>query len=863
MEKQEPLTRSWLPAPDGREKGDESGTPPPLPRPLILLPLLSLSHPGGRDGGGYTPGGEGGPQPWRRNDGGEGGRGRFGGGEGRGRFSGPGRGGPGRGPYSGPPGGPSSSGGTTNNSGPTVRTFGPNAPRGGGRGGRFGGRGGGRGDKAGGDRAAADRRRRVDDSRATGTAAIAGRRSSRAARKQAREDKKEEFTAQDVLEVGPSGMPVEEVARRLATNPGAVVRSLFLKGIMATVNQVLDADTVRVVAADLADATVVELDGAEVEARERARQAALLAAAIAGDDDEEDSDDDDGDDGDDDDGTPSSSAAKKQLKRNPNYAPRPPVVTVMGHVDHGKTSLLDCVRNTRVAAGEAGGITQAIGAYTCDVATADGPRAVTFLDTPGHEAFSAMRARGARVTDIAVIVVAADDGVRPQTLEAISHARAAGVPIIVAINKVDKEGADPDRARSELAEAGLVCEEWGGDTPMIPISAKRGDGVDDLLETLALIAEVEELGADPTRPAAGTVIEAHLDRRAGPAASVLVATGTLRPGDIVVAGACFGRVRALSGAAGVEVAEAGPSIAVKMVGLNAVPAAGDTFEVCATEQEARRRAEATEAAARLGRLSAQAGSSKVTTMSIASLDDDGDGGPGGGAEGGEALQRLNVILKADAAGAVEAVQAAAGALPQDRVALRWLLAAANEVTTSDVDLAFASDALIIGFNVAPSDAVSAAAKRAGVEIKSFAVIYDLVDDLRARMEGRLSAVSERRPMGAASCRAVFGSGSRRVAGCVVTEGSLKKGCHLTVTRKGKLVAEGPLTSLRRVKEDVKEVDEGTECGVGLAGFSEWEAGDAVAAFEILTKQRTLEEASSEVAGLAAALTAPSPEAAGV
>jgi len=816
----------------------EANTSPRTLIPSTTPPSISHFLPGSSDS-------DGGP-PYRRNDGeGGGGPGR-GPGRGGGRFGG----GPGRGPGRGGP--PSSSAGPSGGGPAPARTFGPNAPRGGGSAGRTnwrGGGGGGRGGGRAGDRTASDRRRREleDATRATGTAAIAGRRSSRAARKQAREDKKEDAVAQTELEVGPGGMPVEEVARRLATNPGAVVRSLFLKGIMATVNQTLDADTVAVVAADLAGATVVELDAEAAEARARAAQAAALKEIVEGGGDD-----------------PSSSGVK-----NPNFVPRPPVVTVMGHVDHGKTSLLDCVRNTRVAAGEAGGITQAIGAYTCDVETADGPRAVTFLDTPGHEAFSAMRARGARVTDIAVIVVAADDGVRPQTLEAISHARAAGVPIIIAINKVDKEGADPDIARSELAKAGLVCEEWGGDTPMIPISAKRGDGVTDLLETLALVAEVEELGADPTRPAAGTVIEAHLDRRAGPAASVLVATGTLRPGDVVVAGSAYGRVRSLSDGAGVDAPSAGPSIAVKLFGLNAVPAAGDTFEVCATEQEARRRAETAEAAARLGRLSAQAGGSKVTTMSLASLDDEDLSGGGGGntgaaGEGGEALQRLNVILKADAAGAVEAVQAAAGSLPQDRVALRWLLAAANEVTASDVDLAFASDALIIGFNVSPSDAVSAVAKRAGVEIKSFAVIYDLVDDLRARMEGRLSAVSERKPLGAAECRAVFGSGSRRVAGCVVTEGTLRKGCHLTVTRKGKVVAEGALSSLRRVKEDVKEVDAGTECGVGLTGFSEWEAGDSIGAFEVLVKQRTLEEASSEVAALAAALTAaPSPEAAGV
>ena len=675
-------------------------------------------------------------------------------------------------------------------------------------------------------------------------------------------------------------MPLSELADRMAVPPGAVVKALFMRGVMVQVNQVLDAEMVVGVAAEFGCEAVVEDEAGVADASRKAGDdfGGRLSAEDVGE----------------------------------LALPRPPVVTVMGHVDHGKTSLLDYVRKARVAAGEAGGITQGIGAYTCDLEMRsdaeegeasssssseeeedadDTPststtRRITFLDTPGHEAFSAMRARGTRVTDIAIIVVAADDGVRPQTLEAIAHARAAGVPIIVAMNKMDKEGANPEKVRQELAEAGVVAEEWGGDIPICAISAKKGDGVDALLETVLLVAELEELRANPDRPAVGTVLEASLDRRTGPTANVLVAAGTLRPGDVVVSGGAYGRVRSLLDGSGADVESAGPSIAVKLVGLNAVPAAGEPFEVCETEQEARKKAEAAEAAARLARLQDAAATTRVTTMSLASmssLDDDDFGGvlsdsassSGSGAGGGwssasggaggngvdgdvEALQRINVVLKADAAGAVEAIKAAAASLPQDRVTLRFLLAAAADITLSDVDLAFASDALILGFNIDPSEAVSAAAKRSGVTIKSYRVIYDVLDDLRAAMEGRLATVDERLPLGAAAVRAVFGSGSRRVAGCALTEGLLRKGA-LAVVKRGKVgkqtvVAEGKIISLRRVKEDVKEVSGGgTECGVGVEGFAEWADGDTIEAFELRAKQRTLEEASKEVADLGATL----------
>jgi translation initiation factor IF-2 len=610
---------------------------------------------------------------------------------------------------------------------------------------------------------------------------------------------------QDIFEVGNEGLPVEELANKLAVPPGEVVKILFMKGIMVQVNQVLDRDTVHMVVDEFEDVEIVDREAAALE--DWARKTTDFV-------DEEDLD---------------------------FLLPRPPVVTIMGHVDHGKTSLLDFVRKTKVAAGEAGGITQAIGAYTVQVPHDGENAAITFLDTPGHEAFSAMRARGTKVTDVAVIVVAADDGVRPQTQEAISHAKAAGVPIIIGLNKIDKEGAQPERVKQELADLGLLPEEWGGQTAMVPISAKFGQGVDDLLETILLQAEVEELSANPDRAARGTVIEAHLDRRRGPVASLLVQAGTLRIGDMVVASASYGKVKSLTESTG-DVDSATPSLAVQMVGLNSVPTAGDEFYVCEDETMARKAAELAEDTQRLERLAASAGGGNiVTTKSWASMDDDS-----------ESLQRLNVILKADASGTVEAVKAALGALPQDSVLLRFLLAAPNQITTSDVDLAAASEAVILGFNAEPSEEVAAFAKEKSVTLRSYNVIYDLVDDVRAAMEGRLNTIEERTEIGQAEVRATFGSGNRIVAGCMVNEGVLRKGCFLVVKRGKKVVFEGPLTSLRRVKDDVKEVSHGLECGIRVDGFTGWREGDAVTAFAVAEKRRTLEEAAEASASMDAA-----------
>jgi translation initiation factor IF-2 len=449
------------------------------------------------------------------------------------------------------------------------------------------------------------------------------------------------------------------------------------------------------------------------------------------------------------------------------------------------------------------------------------------------QAFSAMRARGARVTDIVIIIVAADDGVRPQTLEAISHAKAAGVPIVVAINKMDKEGANPDRVKQELTEVELVPEEWGGKTPMVNISAKKGMGVDELLETVLLVAELEELVANPDRAGTGTVLEACLDRKSGPITTLIVQNGKLKVGDCIAAGASYGKVRSLKTSAG-EVSEIGPSMAAQVMGLNSVPQAGDEFEVFESETRARQAAESIEDARRLERLSEMAGGgSMVTLSSLASMDDETED---------QVLQRMNIILKADASGSCEAVKAALAGLPQDTVMLRYLLSAPGDITASDIDLAVASGGTVLGFNVQPSEAVVAEAKKNNVELRTYSVIYDLVDDVRAAMEGRLKSVEEKVKIGEAEVKAVFGSGSRKAAGCLVLDGLLSKNAVVVVRRKKKVLFEGKLSSLRRVKDDVKEVPSGTECGVAVDGFKDWAEGDVIEAYDLVEKRLKLEEA---------------------
>ncbi|MGJ3250329.1 MAG: translation initiation factor IF-2 [Elainellaceae cyanobacterium] len=580
---------------------------------------------------------------------------------------------------------------------------------------------------------------------------------------------------------------VHDLAEALTVPETEVIKVLFHKGIAANINQILDIPTATMVAEEFE----VRVETAEAEAEAKKTTEML---------DEADLD---------------------SLQR------RPPVVTIMGHVDHGKTTLLDSIRKTKVAQGEAGGITQHIGAYHVDVTHGDTDQQVVFLDTPGHEAFTAMRARGARVTDIAVLVVAADDGVRPQTIEAISHAKAAGVPIVVAINKVDKEGAQPDRVKQELTEHGLVSEEWGGDTIMVPVSAITGDNLDTLLEMLLLVSEVEDLYANPDRSARGTVIEANLDKARGPVATLLVQNGTLRVGDSLVAGSAFGKVRAMIDDRGRRVEAADPSFAVEVLGLNDVPAAGDEFEVFTDEKEARSVSADRTEQQRQSRLQQAMASRRVSLNSFSAQAQEGE------------LKELNLILKADVQGSVEAILASLQQLPQKEVQVRVLLAAPGEVTETDVDLAAASSAVIVGFNTTLASGARQAADRAGVDVREYNIIYKLLEDIEGAMEGLLEPEMVEEPLGQVQVRAVFPVGKGSVAGCYVQSGKVIRNCRVRVRRGSEVVYEGNLDSLKRMKDDVKEVNAGYECGIGIDRFNSWEEGDIIETFRMVSKRRTL------------------------
>lgn len=605
----------------------------------------------------------------------------------------------------------------------------------------------------------------------------------------------------EILEVGKEGMLIEELAYNLTIGEGEILGYLYAKGIKPDGVQKLDKDIVKMICKEH-DVEVLDADPIKVE--EMARKKEIF--------DEEDLD---------------------------KLQDRPPVITIMGHVDHGKTTLLDYIRKSKVVASEAGGITQGIGAYEVLVPIDGKVQPCVFLDTPGHEAFGAMRARGARVTDIAIIVVAADDGIRPQTNEAIAHAKAAGVPIVIAINKIDKEGANPDRVMQELSSIGLMPEDWGGDIPMVQISALKGENVDELMETVMLVAELQELKANPDRRGKGTVIEAGLHKSKGPLATFIVQNGTLKTGDVVVCGDAFGKVRALFGDGGNRVKEAGPSIPVQVIGLNNVPIAGDEFEVVGSLDIAREKAESRAETLRNERISAKAGDGKVTLSSLASA-------VSAGKLSGLDLHQLNIIMKVDVQGSIEAVKQALQVLPQDNVTLKFLLQTTGDVSNSDVDLAVASNAIILGFNVRASGSVKSYADNKGVEIRLYRVIYELIDDVRNAMEGLLEPVEEQVTIGSVEVRAVFSSGSGRVAGCMVTDGKVVNGCGIRVIRKGKVVHVGILDSLRRVKEIVKEVNAGLECGIGMEEYNEWEVGDVLEAFSSIEKKRTLEEASASM-----------------
>ncbi|MEH2400928.1 translation initiation factor IF-2 [Nostoc sp.] len=584
-----------------------------------------------------------------------------------------------------------------------------------------------------------------------------------------------------VVVTGP--LTVQELSDVLGVADTEIVKILFLKGMAVSITQNLDIPTITLVGKELE----IEVETAEPEAEAR-----KITEMVGAED-------------------------LEYLHR------RPPVVTIMGHVDHGKTTLLDSIRKTKVAAGEAGGITQHIGAYHVDVEHEGKPQQIVFLDTPGHEAFTAMRARGARVTDIAVLVVAADDGVRPQTIEAISHAQAAGVPIVVAINKIDKEGAQPERVKQELTQYGLTAEDWGGETIMVPVSAIRGENLDTLLEMILLVAEVGELSANPDRAAKGTVIEAHLDKAKGAVATLLIQNGTLHVGDILVAGSAFGKVRAMVDDRGKRVDIASPSFAVEVLGLSDVPAAGDEFEVFQNEKEARALASDRADRQRLSRL--LQGRVTLTTLSAQ-------------AQEGE-LKELNLILKGDVQGSVEAIVGALKQIPQNEVQIRMLLATAGEITETDIDLAAASNAVIIGFNTTFASGARQAADEAGVDVREYNVIYKLLEDIQDALEGLLEPELVEEPLGQTEVRAVFPVGRGAVAGCYVQSGKLVRNCKVRVRRGGKVIFEGVLDSLKRMKEDTREVNAGYECGVGMDKFNDWVEGDIIEAYQMVTKRRTL------------------------
>jgi translation initiation factor IF-2 len=591
----------------------------------------------------------------------------------------------------------------------------------------------------------------------------------------------------------PATITVKELAELLTVNPADVIRELIKSGIFATINQLIDRDTASLVAGEL---------GYEVAEA----VAPTTGAAADGDEDS------------------APAAATKEVlfdEDDPSLLePRAPIVTVMGHVDHGKTSLLDAIRTTEVAAAERGGITQHIGASEV---THDGKR-VVFLDTPGHEAFTAMRARGAKVTDIAVVVVAADDGVMPQTLEAISHAKAAKVPIVIALNKIDKPDSNPDRVKTELSEAGVIVEEYGGDTPLVPVSARTRVGLDELIEMILLVADLQELKANPKRPAVGTIVEAQLDKNRGAIATVIVQTGTLRVGDVIVVGETFGKVRALENGEGKRVTKAGPSSAVVVLGLSAVPEAGDILRVVADEKEARTLVETRRAA---NAAKGGDGSGRATLEDLYKQ-----------IQAGQAKE-LRIILKADVSGSLGAITHALDQLNQEEIRINVLHEGAGDITDNDIMLASASDAIIVGFNTKITETARRAAETEGVDVRLYDIIYKLSDDISAALQGLLEPEIVEVVEGRAEVRQIFRVGkSTVIAGAFVTDGRIVR-AGARVWRNGKVVATDRIESLRRFRDDVREVQTNYECGIGLANYHDLEEGDIIECFSSQSVSRVL------------------------
>ena len=586
------------------------------------------------------------------------------------------------------------------------------------------------------------------------------------------------------------GASLTDFADKIGANPVSLVTVLLHLGEMATVTQSLDEETFRVLGSELG--YMVEVVSPEDEERELFGQFNIdLDAEAAGEADED-------------------------------LAPRPPVVTVMGHVDHGKTRLLDAIRHADVAEGEAGGITQHIGAYQVHTTHEGQDRAITFIDTPGHEAFTAMRARGAKVTDIAILVVAADDGVMPQTIEALNHAQAADVPIVVAVNKIDKEGANPQKIRQQLTEYNLVAEEYGGDTMFVDVSARQGENIDALLEAVLLTADAAlDLRANPDKDARGVAIEANLDRGRGPVATVLVQSGTLRVGDGIVAGSAHGRVRAMLDEHGNNVQEATPSRPVQVLGLASVPRAGDTFLVAPDDRTARQIAERREAADR------QASLAKARKR--ISLEDLTEALAAG------KVETLNLILKGDVSGSVEALEDALMQIDVgEEVDLRIIDRGVGAITLNNINLAMASDAVIIGFNVRAEGQNADVAEREGVEIRYYSVIYQAIEEIEAALKGMLKPEYEEVQLGTAEVREVFRSSKfGNVAGSIVRSGEIRRGTKARIIRDGTVVTDGvEITGLRRFKDDVTEVREGFECGINLGNFNDIQIGDVIETHEM-------------------------------
>ncbi|REC93461.1 translation initiation factor IF-2 [Kushneria indalinina] len=577
----------------------------------------------------------------------------------------------------------------------------------------------------------------------------------------------------------PESISVADLADKMAIKANEVIKAMFKMGAAVTINQTIDQDTAAIVVEEMGHTPkLVKEDALETEVLEN-------------------------------------------ISYEGEQISRAPVVTVMGHVDHGKTSLLDYIRRTKVATGEAGGITQHIGAYHVEHDNGD----VTFLDTPGHAAFTAMRARGAQATDVVILVVAADDGVMPQTVEAIEHAKAAGVPLVVAVNKIDKAGADPDRVRNELSQRGVISEEWGGDTQFVHVSAKSGENIDGLLEAVLLVSEVLELKAVPEAPGKGVVVESRLDRGRGPVATVLVQNGTLRKGDVVLAGLHYGRVRALVNELGKQVDEAGPSMPVEILGLGGTPEAGDDFMVLADEKKAREVANFRQGKYREVRLARQQKAKLENMFSQMGQDE---------------TATVNIVLKADVQGSLEAIRGALEELSTDEVKVAVVSSGVGGITETDTNLAVASNAIIVGFNVRADASSRDIVEREGLDLRYYSVIYQLIDEVKLAMSGMLAPEWREEIVGVAEVRDVFRAPKiGAVAGCMVIEGNVHRHKRIRVLRENVVVYEGELESLRRFKDDVSEVRNGMECGIGVRNYNDVQVGDKIEVFDQIEVQRSL------------------------